>query len=216
MTAGKESVRRTIRRGCHRDDEIIVPDGVEADPSLRAALDWMRDHGNIDVVGVESTGSDRAGLARHLAAGVKVVEVNQPEKLDRHLDGKDDIIDAEASARTAMTGRAPAIPKSGDGPDEAIRSLEAGHESAAHDRVEATNQFTSMTFRALLGLRSAGPHSAAELLMAAGDHADRLHFDAAFAKLCAACRRPASSGKTVRFASTGEAVERPTERSNGS
>ena len=40
-----------------------------------------------------------AGLARHLAsAGVKVVEVNRPEKLDRYLDGKDDFIDAEAAA----------------------------------------------------------------------------------------------------------------------
>jgi transposase len=236
----------------------------------QAALEWMRDQGAVDAVGVESTGTYGAGLARHLAAaGVKVVEVNRPEKLDRYLDGKDDFIDAEAAARAVLSGRASVIPKSGDGPVEAIRSLETAHESAAHDRVEAINQFKSMMFRApnqfrdvfstktfrhqlnaavrfrtshddlveqelrvalkllaqrirfletqiadiearlrpivaehfpaLLGLHGVGPHSAAQLLMAAGDNADRLHSEAAFAKLCGACPRPASSGKTIRF-----------------
>lgn len=236
----------------------------------QAALEWMRAQGALDAVGVESTGTYGAGLARHLAAaGVKVVEVNRPEKLDRYLDGKDDFIDAEAAARAVLSGRASAIPKSGDGPVEAIRSLETAHESAAHDRVEAINQFKSMMFRApnqfrdvfstktfrhqlnaavrfrtshddlveqelrvalkllaqrirfleaqiadiearlrpiiaehfpaLLGLNGVGPHSAAQLLMAAGDNAGRLHSEAAFAKLCGACPRPASSGKTIRF-----------------
>jgi transposase len=236
----------------------------------QAALDWMRSQGVLDAVGVESTGTYGAGLACHLAAaGVKVVEVNRPEKIDRFLDGKDDYLDAEAAARAVLSGRASAIPKSGDGPVEAIRSLETAHESAAHDRVEAINQFKSMMFRApnsfrdafmtktfhhqlnaavrfrtshedlaeqelrvalkllaqrirflegqiddiekrlrpiiaehfpaLLGLHGVGPHSAAQLLMAAGDNADRLHSEAAFAKLCGACPQPASSGKTVRF-----------------
>ncbi len=115
----------------------------------QAALEWMRTQGALDAVGVESTGTYGAGLARHLAAaGVKVVEVNRPEKLDRYLDGKDDFIDTEAAARAVLSGRASVIPKSGDGPVEAIRSLETAHESAAHDRVEAINQFKSMMFRA--------------------------------------------------------------------
>ena len=233
----------------------------------QAALDWMRNQG---VVGVESTGSYGAGLACHLAvAGVKVVEVNRPEKLDRYLYGKDVYLDAEAAARAVLSCLATAIPKSGDGPVEAIRSLKTALESAAHDRVEAINQFKSMMFRApnsfrdvfttktfhhqlnaavrfrttlddlveqelrvalkmlaqrvrflegqindiearlrriiakhypaLFGLLGVGPHSAAQLLIAAGDNADRLHSEAAFAKLCAACPQPASSGKTVRY-----------------
>ncbi|MGK0273877.1 MAG: hypothetical protein ACI9N0_000249 [Ilumatobacter sp.] len=85
------------------------------------------------------------GFARHLAsAGVKVVEVNRPEKLDGYLDGKDDYLSAEAAARSVLSGRATAFSKSGDGPVEAIRSLETAHESAAHDRAEAINQFKSM------------------------------------------------------------------------
>lgn len=89
----------------------------------QAALEWLRAHGAVDAVGVESTGSYGAGLARHLNnAGLRVVEVNRPEPLDRRLDGKDDFVDAQAAARAVLSGRAHAIPKSGDGPVEAIRA----------------------------------------------------------------------------------------------
>jgi transposase len=43
-----------------------------------------------------------------------------------------------------------------------------------------------------------GPDSAAELLLIAGDNAERIHSPAAFAKLCGACPIPASSGITNR------------------
>ena len=51
---------------------------------------------------------------------------------------------------------------------------------------------------ALLGMFGVGPHAAAQLLAAAGDNPDRLHCEAAFAKLCGVCPLPASSGKTTR------------------
>jgi transposase len=44
-----------------------------------------------------------------------------------------------------------------------------------------------------------GPDNASELLLALGDNAERLHGEAAFAKLCGACPIPASSGKTRRY-----------------
>ena len=47
-------------------------------------------------------------------------------------------------------------------------------------------------FLALLGLHGVGPHSAAQVLIADGDNADRMHSEAAFAKLCGACPQPAS------------------------
>jgi transposase len=235
-----------------------------------AALEWLCRHGAVDAVGIESTGSYGAGLSRHLAAaGVKVVEVNRPEPIDRRFDGKDDYLDAEAAARAVLSGRAVAVPKSGDGPVEAIRALEIAYDSAMRDRTEAINQFKALLVRApaefrdrlavlpfrhqlrtarrfrdtnndvvvvelrhalkllaqriefledqtaslearmrpiigehfpaLIGMHGCGVHSAAQLLMAAGDNPDRLHSDAAFAKLCAACPRPASSGKTTRY-----------------
>jgi transposase len=50
----------------------------------------------------------------------------------------------------------------------------------------------------LLGLYGVGPHTAALLLIAAGDHPGRLRSEAAWAHLCATAPIPASSGKTVR------------------
>ncbi len=43
-----------------------------------------------------------------------------------------------------------------------------------------------------------GPDIAAELLIAAGDNSNRIHSEAALAKMCGACPIPASSGKTNR------------------
>jgi transposase len=48
----------------------------------------------------------------------------------------------------------------------------------------------------LLALHGVGPDTAAILLIAAGDHPDRLRSEAAWAHLCAAAPIPATSGKT--------------------
>jgi hypothetical protein len=50
----------------------------------------------------------------------------------------------------------------------------------------------------LLALYGIGPHTAALLLIAAGDHPERLRSEAAWAHLCGAAPIPASSGKTIR------------------
>jgi transposase len=50
----------------------------------------------------------------------------------------------------------------------------------------------------LLALYGVGPHVAALLLVAAGDHPGRLRSEAAWAHLCAAAPIPASSGKVTR------------------
>ncbi len=50
----------------------------------------------------------------------------------------------------------------------------------------------------LLARYGAGPDTAALLLIAAGDHPERLRSEAAWAHLCAAAPIPASPGKTVR------------------
>jgi transposase len=50
----------------------------------------------------------------------------------------------------------------------------------------------------LLALHGAGPDTAAMLLVAAGDHPERLRSEAAWAHLCATAPIPASSGKVTR------------------
>ena len=49
----------------------------------------------------------------------------------------------------------------------------------------------------LLALYGVGPHMASLLLIAAGDHPERLRSEASWAHLCAAAPIPASSGNTV-------------------
>jgi transposase len=50
----------------------------------RALLAYLRSFGQLQVVGVEGTGSYGSGLARHLAEhGVRVLEVNRPDRQAR-------------------------------------------------------------------------------------------------------------------------------------
>jgi transposase len=112
-------------------------------------LGWIAGHGDIDRIGVESTGSWGAGLTRHLsAAGITVVEVDRPDRKARRHDGKSDPTDAAAAARAALSGRATAIPKSRDGAVEAIRTLEVVYHAATLDRTRAINQFYALVVTA--------------------------------------------------------------------
>ena len=100
----------------------------------RELLSWLESFGTVDQVGIEGTGSYGAGLSRHLAdVGVKVIEVNRPDRSGRRLRGKSDDVDAEAAARAVLSGQATAIPKAQDGAVEAIRVLRLVYASAVKD-----------------------------------------------------------------------------------
>src|SRR5215510_14040537 len=87
-----------------------------------ALLAWMRGYGPLDAVGVEGTGSYGAGLARYLRSeGVRVLEVNRPDRSERRRVGKSDDTDAIAAARAVLAGRVAGVPKAGDGIVESIR-----------------------------------------------------------------------------------------------
>jgi transposase len=111
----------------------------------RRLLGWLQSHGEIIAVGVEGCGSWGAGLARFLTGhGVKVLEVNRPNRQDRRRDGKSDPVDAEAAARAVLSGRAKAIPKAGTGPVEALRQLRVARNGAIKARISASNQLHSL------------------------------------------------------------------------
>jgi transposase len=107
---------------------------------------WLCRHGEILAVGVEGTGSWGAGLSRHLRArGVNVIEVNRTNRQTRRRKGKSDIVDAEAAARAVLSGDATVVPKSGDGPIEALRQLRLARNGAMKARTAAANQLHSLT-----------------------------------------------------------------------
>ena len=68
----------------------------------------------------------------------------------------------------------------------------------------------------LLALYGVGPDTAALLLIAAGDHPERLRSEAAWAHLCGVAPIPASSGKPPATGSTPAATARPTTPCGGS
>lgn len=121
----------------------------------RALHTWIGTHGVVTVVGIEGTGVYGAGLARHLTAGgVRIVEVDRPDRKSRRFEGKSDPIDAYAAARAALSGRATGTPKSRDGNVEMIRVLRVARSSAVKARAVAITQLKAVIKSAPDELRS--------------------------------------------------------------
>jgi transposase len=85
--------------------------GTDSFPTTTAGyfglLEWLRGFGELDQVGVESTGSYGAGLMRLLRAeDVEVIEVDRPDRKARRFEGKSGPADAQAAARAVLSGRA--------------------------------------------------------------------------------------------------------------
>ena len=249
------------------------------DRGYGALLDWLRQQGQVAVVGVESTGSFGATLTRFLtSSGIRVVEVNRPNRLARRMDGKSDRLDAEQIARAVLGHTSTATPKAKSGVVEVIRTLRVTRAGAVKARTQAFNTLWGVMIGApsplrdelvvltkrtlvnrclrlrpeaddlltltvdadpdrlliagvklslrnlarrwktldaeiktlnhqlaalvqaaapeLLQLHGVGTEIAGQFLVTAGDNADRIHSEAAFAKLCGVAPQPASSGRT--------------------
>jgi transposase len=103
-------------------------------------LTWIRSHGQVQAIGVESTGSYGATLTRLLTgAGERVIEVNRPNRQARRADGKSDRLDAEQIARSVLGLTATATPKAKSGSVEVIRTLRVTRSSAVKARTQAFN-----------------------------------------------------------------------------
>jgi transposase len=120
----------------------------------RALHDWLTEFGTVVQVGVEGTSSYGAGLTRHLqAAGLRVVEVDRPNRQKRRRVGKSDTLDAISAARAALAGEALGAPKSKDGNVEGIRALGVARLSATKARTQTLNQIRSLVSTAPADLR---------------------------------------------------------------
>ena len=83
-----------------------------------------------------------------MSTGVEVAEVNRPNRQFRRRWGKTDTTDAQAAARAALNGQASGLPKSGNGPVEAIRMLSVARRSAIKARTQAINQIHALVVTA--------------------------------------------------------------------
>ncbi len=74
--------------------------------------------------------------------------MNRPNRQLRRRFGKTDTTDAQAAARAALNGQATGLPKSGNGPVEAIRMLTMAHRSAIKARTQVINQLHALVVTA--------------------------------------------------------------------
>ena len=241
-------------------------------------LAWLRSWGQVMAVGIAGNGFYGAAPTRHLtSAGVRVVEVNRPNRAARRADGKSDRLDAEQAARAVLAMTATAVPKSKSGPVEVVRMLRVTRSSAVKARTQAflalhgimigsptrlRDELIKLSKRTLVnrcaGLRpetedlldlidqpdrlqvaaskmtlrelacrwlaldnevkaldhqikalvehtapqlvqlfGVGVELAGQFLVTTGDNPERIHSEAAFAKLCGVAPQPASSGRTT-------------------
>jgi transposase len=156
VTAGVDTHGRTHHAGVI--DEVGRELGDREFPATAAGyrqlLAWLHRFGTVIAVGVEGTGAYGAGLARFLtASGVRVIEVDRPDRRDRHAHGKSDPLDAYAAARAVLAGRATGIPKSRTGTVESIRMLRIVRTSAVKARTAAINEFHALVLTAPEQLR---------------------------------------------------------------
>jgi transposase len=122
----------------------------------RRALAWLRAFGPVAGVGVgvESTGSYGAALARVLGdAGERVIEINQPHRHTRARRGKSDTIDAEAAARKVLSGEATGTAKDTQGIVESIRQLSVARDGAVKARKAALCQLGDLLITAPAAVR---------------------------------------------------------------
>jgi len=145
-----------VAAACDHLGGVLGTQGFATTPAgYRALLAFLRSFGQLQVVGVEGTGSYGSGLARHLAEhGVRVLEVNRPDRQARRAQGKSDVVDAIAAARAVISGRARVIPKSHNGTVEALRTLQTVHRSARKARTQALNQLHALVLTAPDPIRS--------------------------------------------------------------
>lgn len=121
----------------------------------RRALRWLRRFGDVELVGVEGTGSYGAGLTRHLLGeGIAVVEVDRPNRQRRRRRGKSDPQDAIAAARAAQSGDALGAAKTRNGNVEAMRVLRVARASARKARTQALKQMRSIISTAPEAIRA--------------------------------------------------------------
>jgi transposase len=129
---------------------------IEVNPKgYQQLLKWARSFGDVQRAGVEGTGTYGAGLARFLSGqGLLVFEINRPDRSMRRSRGKSDPTDAESAARTVLSGKVCAVPKSQSGAAEAMRIVSVARRSAVKARTQTINQLRGLLISAPDEIRS--------------------------------------------------------------
>ena len=117
----------------------LAEHSASADTAGYAQLEaWAKSLGAVEQFGIEGTGSYGAGLTSFLRRrGHRIIEVNRGDRRMRRQNGKSDTLDAEAAARSVLSGSATSIPKNADGLSEMIRQIKVARDTARKARSSA-------------------------------------------------------------------------------
>ncbi len=190
---------RQLRRRAGKSDTIDAIEAARAALSGRASGIAKTADGAVEAIRVLM-------VARRSARDVRIKYLNQirhlgftaPDELRERLRD----VPAEQLARTAASLRpAPATGTVMHATKLTIRTLGRrvlDLEADAQQIDRLIHELVQRTAPSLLDVHGVGTHTAALLLVAAGDNPHRLKSEAAFAHLCGVAPLPASSGKIIR------------------
>jgi transposase len=150
ITGGGRHAPRRPRGGCSRRTRRPTRRGElrHHGAGYRRLPRWLEGFGTIELVGVEGTGSDGAGLTRHLLAHeIAVVEVDRPNRQRRRRTGKSDPEDAVAAARAAQGGEATGLAQARDRNVEAMGVRRVARFSDATNPREEPRGFVALCTR---------------------------------------------------------------------
>lgn len=191
---------RQLRRRAGKSDTIDAVEAARAALSGRASGIAKTADGDVEAIRVLM-------VARRSARDVRIKYLNQirhlgftaPDELRERLRD----VPPEHLARTAASLRpAPATGTVMHATKLTIRTLGRrvlDLEADAHELDRRIHELVRRTAPSLLDVHGVGTHTAAILLVAAGDNPHRLKNEAAFAHLCGVAPLPASSGKVIRY-----------------
>ena len=179
-------------------------DPTDAEMAARAVLAGVADatpksgEGELEMIRMLQSAKDSAVKARTQALNqMKALIVTAPSELRETIGG----LPTRALVIRCKTFRLGSM----EGPTAAakytLRSLARRYRQLneeIHDLRKELERLTHAVAPVLVDTFGVGPDTAATLLVAAGDNAERLHSEAAFASLCGVNPIPASSGKTNR------------------
>ena len=180
-------------------------DTIDAENAARAVLAGIvhaipkTGDGIVEMIRVTKVAKDNAVKARSSAMiSLKQVLVNAPDDLRQSLQGLPRMTLIRRCAGLQL-GPVDSVTAATKNALRAIatRWLGLDEEIKSHDLLLAS--LTSTVVPTLVAAFGIGPDGAAEMLIVLGDNPERIHSEAAFARLCGTNPIPASSGKTTRL-----------------
>ncbi len=190
--------RRTRRRR-GKSDPVDAEAAARAVQAGTATGQPKAADGHVEAIRALRVARRSAVKARTQAANqLHALIVTAPEALRARLRplGVAALVQAAARFRTSTCPRTPEAATK-----LALRSIARRYQALTHEITaldEQLNQLVTVAAPAMVAIKGVGTDTAGALLVAAGDNPDRLHSEAAFARLCGVAPVPASSGKTQR------------------